>query len=369
MIDFNQFPAFQHDNEQVRSKSSYTILGEDFAPDYSKNRLIVQTGTTVNIIKLARQLPEIYEQYLDIIRHDFILISHHKDGYSVFMKRTEFHPERVAQYKEMRLQRFDNLLFTLTPPPAKRKSPSLPNRLLVLFSHMNGGGSYDSSNAIDRLFVQYFADIQRSLVKNVFVLRVADLNLSHGSYFTNTENFPDYEQQIQKLIQHIMQKYQIDHDNVVLYGGSKGGAGALLHGAIGDYYVVAGDPIIDSGAYNQRDLHFVKHFKPADLTPILLGYMQNNVRKKYIFASQAQKFNFNASNNLAKSSHDLVQIVDLSADSMVSTHPHITAQSVPEQIALINLFFDGAKILASSTAAQEITQRKKTGKRNSKKSA
>lgn len=367
MIDFNQFPAFQHDNEQVRSKSSYTILGEDFAPDYSKNRLIVQTGTTVNIIKLARQLPEIYEQYLDIIRHDFILISHHKDGYSVFMKRTEFHPERVAQYKEMRLQRFDNLLFTLTPPPAKRKSPSLPNRLLVLFSHMNGGGSYDSSNAIDRLFVQYFADIQRSLVKNVFVLRVADLNLSHGSYFTNTENFPDYEQQIQKLIQHIMQKYQIDHDNVVLYGGSKGGAGALLHGAIGDYYVVAGDPIIDSGAYNQRDLHFVKHFKPADLTPILLGYMQHNVRKKYIFASQAQKFNFNASSNLANSSHDLVQIVDLSADSMVSTHPHITAQSVPEQIALINLFFDGEKILASSTAAQAITQRKKTGKRGSKK--
>lgn len=343
--DIKNYPAFINDSEIAKQKTSYTELGANFNPDYSKDRLAIQTNSRLNIIKSARQDSAVYEQYIDIIKHDFILISHHHQGYSVFMKRTSFHPEKVKAYGN--LKRHLDVIYTLTPPDVKRKSPTLPNRLLVLFSHMNGGGGYDSSNAIERLFVQFFTDIQRSLVKNVFVLRIADINLSHGSYFTSTANFPEYEDQIQSLISEVRLKHNISDDNVVLYGGSKGGAGALLHGAIGNYKVVAGDPIINSGKYNIKDFHFVKFFKEEDITDKIITYLKNNTHKKYVFTSRAQPFNFNASSTLAKKSNGLVNLVDLSSDKMIKTHPHITAQSVPEQITLINLLLDGYKIVGT----------------------
>lgn len=343
MIDLNKYPCYQTDSDIAKAKSSYTELGANFAPDYTKERLVVQTDSPLNIIKLARRNANIYEQYIDIVKNDFILISHNRLGFSVFMKRTAFHPEKVKTYGD--LKRFKGLIYNFTLPTPKKKSSNLPNRLLVLFAHMNGGTGYDSSNAIERLFVQFFTDIQRSLVKNVFILRLADINLSHGSYFTSTDNYPEYEQEIQELIKQTMLRYNIKQEDVVLYGGSKGGAGALLHGAIGNYKAVCGDPIIDSTLYNKNDQHFVKHFKEANLTDKILAYMKGNTNKKYIFASSAVKFNFNVSANLANLSDGLVHLVDVSADETVKTHPQVTAQSVPEQITLINLLFDGEKIV------------------------
>lgn len=345
-MSLDSYLCYQNDSEIARSKSSYTEIGEQFAPDYSKDRLVLQTNSAVNIIKLARQNPAVYEQYIDIIKNDFILISHNRVGYSVFMKRTAYHPERVPDYKHLR--RHKGLIYTLDAPQAKKRAKNLPNRLLVLFSHMNGGGGYDSSLAIQRLFVQYFADVHRSLVKNVYILRLADINLSHGSYFVSTDNYPEYESEIQELIANIRSRYNIGQDDVVLYGGSKGGAGALLHGAIGDYKAVCGDPIIDSSMYNLKDHHFVKHFKVANLTDRILSYAKTNKNRKYIFGASQVKFNYDTSANLAKLSNGLVHLVDLSADETVKTHPQVTAQSVPEQITLINLLFDGSKILGGA---------------------
>lgn len=339
------YPAMLNDSVVARLKTSYTELGDKFSPDYSKDRLVLQTNSNVNIIKLARNNTNAYKQYIDIISNDFLLISHHKDRYDVFMKRIKYHPEKLKNYSD--LKRYKELIYTLTLPNIKKKSNTLPNRLLVLFSHMNGS-KYDSSNAIERLFVHYFDDIQRSLVKNVFVLRLADLNLSHGSYYSNTENYPDYEEQIQGLIKYICNEYDIKQNNVVLYGGSKGGAGALLHGAIGDYKVVAGDPIINTYLYDKKDWHFVKNFKVEDLTDKIINYAKNNDTKKYIFASSVLKFNFDVISNLAEQSNNLIKVVDLSNDEMIKKHPQITSQSVPEQITLINLLFDGEKILGKN---------------------
>lgn len=321
MNTIQNYPAYQNDTDIAKQKTSYTELGVNFNPDYSKVRLVLQTNSRLNIIKLARRDAQAYDQYIEIIKNDFILISHHRDGYSVFMKRKEYHPERLKAYSDLR--RHKEMSYTLTPPSPKRKSASVPNRLLVLFAHMNGGGGYDSSNVVERLFVQYFADVQRSLVKNVYVLRIADLNISHGSYFTNTANYPDYEDQIQSLIKETLYKCDIQPENVVLYGGSKGGAGALLHGAIGNYKVVAGDPIIDSSVYNQKDVHFVKHFKEANMTNMIVNHLRGNTHKMYICASSAQKFNFETSSNLARASSGLINIVDLSNDIQIKTHPKL----------------------------------------------
>lgn len=348
-MSVENYLGYQNDSEIARQKSSYTELGEHFAPEYHKERLVVQTNSVANIIRLARTNPAVYEQYIEIIKNDFILISHNRAGYSVFMKRTSFHPERVPAYKHLR--RHKGLVYTLDAPPPKKRAKNLPNRLLVLFSHMNGGRGYDSGLAIERLFVQFFADIQRSLVKNVYVLRLADINISHGSYFVSTDNYPDYEQEIQELINTVRTRYRIAQEDVVLYGGSKGGAGALLHGAMGDYKAVCGDPIIDSSMYNLKDQHFVKYFKEANLTGRMLSYMQTNTHKKYIFGAKKVKFNYDTSANLANLSNGLVHLVDLSDDETILNHPQVTAQSVPEQITLINLLLDGGKIVGDELGA------------------
>lgn len=344
--NLKKWKAYVEDSSIARTKTSYTGIGADFHPDYTKDRLIVHTDTKLSILKLSRKNQDIYKNYIDIISHDFIMIGH-KNGYSIFMKRTKYSPEKLETYRH--LKRYNHLIYTLTEPELKKRSSSLPKRLLVLFSHMNGGGGYDSNNAIERMFVQFFNDIQRSLVKNVYILRLADLNLSHGSYFVNTDNFPEYENCIQELINNVRSDLDIASDDVVLYGGSKGGTGALIHGALGDYKVVAGDPIINASKYNQnKDWHFIKNFREADLTNKIFEYSKNNKNRKFIFASNKQNFNYKASMGLSNKLHGLVHIVDLSNDIMVKTHPHITSQSVPEQITLINLLLDGEKILGKS---------------------
>lgn len=341
-INIEENKIFQTDSLLARAKTSYVELDDSFNPDYSKERLVVHTKTSLSMLKMARKDSHFYHKYIEILSQDYTLIGH-KTGYSIFMKREKYSPEKVAIYKY--LNRHKGLIYTLSLPELKRSSKSLPNRLLVLFSHMNGGGGYDSNNAIERMFVQFFKDIQRSLVKNVYILRIADLNLSHGSYFVNTPNYPSYENEVQELINNVRKQYNISRDNVILYGGSKGGAGALLHAAIGNYKAVAGDPIINASKYNEKDWHFIKNFREADLTDRITLLSKKNSNKMYIFSSRVQPFNYKASTNLAKKLNGLAHVVELSDDVMVKTHPHITAQSIPEQITLMNLLFDGEKIL------------------------
>lgn len=335
---------FAIETEKVREVCEYTTLN-DFHLNFNKRRIAVDIDSPLNIIYSARENKDTYWKYIEILKHDYILIGH-KNLSSIFMKRTEYFPERVKGYEY--LKRYKNVFYTYTPIESKKISPSLPNRLLVLFSHMNGTvKGYNNNNIIVRTFNPYFLDIQRSLVKNVHILRLGDLTLSHGSYYHNTSVFPDYESQIQELIHNIRNKYNISNENTILYGGSKGGSGALLHSSIGDYKAICGDPIIDLSFYNfdRNDYHFVQNFLPLNLSNGILQYCRTNKNKKYIFCHKNQSLNYKASCNLAKKSNGVVNIVDLSNDKKIIKHPDITSNSVPEQITLMNLMFDAKKII------------------------
>lgn len=338
---------FALESEAVQKNTEYTTL-EQFKLDYQKKRLAIDIDSPLNIIYASRKSKDTYWKYIEILKHDYILIGH-KHYSSIFTKRTEYFPEKVKGYEY--LKRHKNVFYTYHAPEAKRTSPSLPNRLLVLFSHMNGTvKGYNNNNIITRTFNPYFLDIQRSLVKNVHILRIGDITLSHGSYYHNTTVFPDYENQVQELINAYRKRFNISNDNTILYGGSKGGSGALLHSAIGDYYAICGDPILNLSFYNfdRNDFHFVQNFLPLDLTDNILRHMRTNKNKKFIFCHKNQKLNYEASCHLAKLSKGITQIVDLSNDSKITKHPEITSNSVPEQITLMNLIFDGQKIIGTN---------------------
>ena len=261
MVRYNRL--FITETEQIRKSCEYTTL-EHFELNFIKKRIAVDIDSPLNIIYAARKDKDTYQKYIEILKHDYLLIGH-KNYSSIFMKRTEYFPEKAKGYEY--LKRYKNVFYTHTLPENKKISSSLPNRLLVLFSHMNGTvKGYNNNNIIVRTFNPYFLDVQRSLVKNVHILRLGDLTLSHGSYYHNTSVFPDYESQSQQLIDIIREKYNISNDNTVLYGGSKGGSGALLHSSIGDYKAICGDPIIDLSFYNfdRNDYHFVQNFLPLN---------------------------------------------------------------------------------------------------------
>lgn len=54
-------------------------------------------------------------------------------------------------------------------------------------------------------------------------MRIMDFNLSIGSYYVNTINYPTMEDDVQQSIVDVIDKLSIEKEDVVLYGGSKGG--------------------------------------------------------------------------------------------------------------------------------------------------
>ena len=291
---------------------------------------------------LINQAHQNDEQYIDLLEHDYIVTSH-KDGRTQLMQRTKYNYPR----KKLGYSKFKDLFYKIDDVPDSKKSDTLPNNLVVLFAHMNwgpGGKYYDSANVIERVGANYFEDLQRSLVKNTYILRLPDFNISHGSHYESTPNFPDYEEQVQGLLKKFRKDLNVSHDRVVLYGGSKAGTGALVHGVLGDYHAVACDPIINATKYNEdSDRHFVKNFRPADLSSKINGAKKGNRREKVIIANRFVEFNFQ---NSQKVNGGAIRLIDLN-DPTIVKHPRVTPESVPEQLALMNIMLDGHKTIGN----------------------
>lgn len=148
---------------------------------------------------------------------------------------------------------FNDIYYTVEPP--KSLTSKEPNRLVVIFSDAAGS---TSSKAITRYYSnENFLSISYLVNKpNLYVLRVADCSGITGLYFQNTEFDDTYEDRIQGLIKKIQRDYQIISNQVVLFGVSRGGAGALLHGIIGGYKAVATDPVISLN-YSPNDIYLL----------------------------------------------------------------------------------------------------------------
>ena len=82
--------------------------------------------------------------------------------------------------------------------------------------------SYNHGNARENFFPNPFEGITGYIAKNTVVLRIADSNLINGSYYLNTPNFRDYEQNIQELIAKTAEEEGILRENILCAGSSAG---------------------------------------------------------------------------------------------------------------------------------------------------
>lgn len=204
-----------------------------------------------NLIHLARKDPG--------VRAVMVALANH--GFMVYMLKGSVtslvHHERVATLWQRiidgRFQVDENgLIYTVANPLGEH----VARRLLVVFSSMAKDIHMPS---MMRHFEQNFASVQKYMPVGTAVLRILDMGGVVGGYYMNTHGFPENERHIQDLISRVMKGLNLSSDDVVLYGGSKGGTAALYHGLLGGFRAVSVDPIL-------ADEHYVKVFGDSHFT-------------------------------------------------------------------------------------------------------
>src|SRR5699024_7343848 len=249
-----------------------------------QERIYINTGSDKNLLELARKNEELKEKYKELLKNDYILYLH-KDMISKFCKR-----EKVNKLftKEHNFQQHKDVFYRLKAPQGRKVNDKVAKKLLVIFAKMPGAEQYDSAKIPHRMLPPFFEDIERSLSKNVYIMRIMDLNVSHGSHYINTINYPSYENDLQDAIKSVTEELEIDKKNVVFYGVSRGGAGAIYHSTALDYKTLAVDPIINiGGKLYANDRRILKDLRKEDLVPdINKNVTKSNNFKKVVICSE-----------------------------------------------------------------------------------
>lgn len=311
-------------------KKSLVDLIENWNPDWTADKLLVQTYTSTSILTLARGSEDVHEKYNEILSHDFIL-GDHKDGVSYFGKREEW------QWNRKDVLEKEGVFYSLELPAPKFKG--LKNsKMIVIFSHFGP----DSVNAGERTFQTYFKNIKAFVPPNVIILRIMDFNRSHGSFYLNTVNYTDFEQRIQKLILKISEENKVNVDDIILLGSSKGGTGALVHGLLGNYKFLSVDPIINDNYFveNKNDWHFMKGARELDFSKKIREISNSFHRENqgFIIANSNVPMTYSEIKRISDIS--IIKIFDTKNPLAYGTHSLVGPTAKFEMISLLNILIN-----------------------------
>lgn len=297
--------------------------------DFTQDRLLIDTNSELSLLNLARKNGKAKCTYKELLKNDFILYFHN-DNISRFIKRTK----AIELLDNKKYKKYKDILYTLTTPEGRKINPKETKTLLVIFSIMPGSKIYDDARFPYRMLPPYFPDLPRSLVKNNYIMRVMDLNVSHGSHYINTINFPDYEDQLENAIKNVQDELKIDKKNVVFFGVSRGGAGAIYHGTKLDYKTLAVDPIVNiGGPMYANDRRILGGLRKDDLVPDINSFVDDsNEFPKYIICSENVK---NYYEQTIRLNGEKINILNMRDDN-INTHPQVSMNTVPEQLMILN---------------------------------
>lgn len=298
--------------------------------EWDSDKIVINTGTDENLLWWTRKSLKAYSLYVSLLEHDFVLYMHKKQQ-SFFIKRGLVN----TIWKRKDLIQGGQTFYSVEKPLKRNNLAS--NGLVVIFSSMPPEQEYFSAKLANRTFAKNYPSMQKHLIKNVFILRIMDLNISSGSYYLNAGHYKTFEEDVQAIIQNVRNKYDISKEHTVLYGSSKGGCGALYHSILGDYHAMVVDPIFSLTKYNEdNNLHFLQGILPEKLLPKFKQTLEQNEqsRKKVILGSSRVPENFQ---EYSKISNPMIQVVNLQDDN-IRDHISIALNCVAEQITYINDF-------------------------------
>ncbi|WP_239745290.1 accessory Sec system protein Asp2 [Mammaliicoccus sp. F-M27] len=303
----------------------------------NQERILVKTGSDKNLLQLARKDSGLKIKYKELLANDYILYFHDKE-ISRFCKRE--HVNKL--FDGLNLEQYKNIFYRLSMPQGRKVNNKVEKKLIVIFAKMPGANQYDSPKIPHRMLPPFFDDLERSLVKNVYTMRIMDLNVSHGSHYINTVNYPDYEQEIQESIENVRNYLDIDKKNVVFYGVSRGGAGAIVHGTSMDYKTLAVDPILNIGdKLEANDRRLLKGLRKEDLVPMVNENLsESNKFQKVIICSENVKLYYEQSMRIDK---DKAKVINMK-DDKITSHPEVSPNTVPEQLMILNNLLSGVSV-------------------------
>jgi len=336
----NYYTDVQSQIEMVAQKyglgPKIVTLDLDSDPDISESDpdvVFLNVPNEKNDLKVFKEDKNARKQALKIAQQDYVLHGNRGSSYR-FIKRTEL---------KTKFPKFKDLHYRLIPPKEDKKYWG--NKLLV---RMFGFSLPHKTSVIQRNFRLDFKTLKDSIVKDTYILEIGDINLIAGSFYANTPNYPDYEEQVQELIKCIANEYNIDNDSIITYGTSRGATGAVLHGALGNYKFVAADPAInDMPWYVDSDAHYVEGVREIDYTDKVANALNNYTRNKcdgIVLAASKVGATFSSHLRLPL---EKITLIDMNLD--LYQHSKINGKSVPIQLGYINslLIKDNVSVITS----------------------
>lgn len=290
--------------------------------------IVLKKDSLQNFISEVKSDEKVYLIYKSILRSDYILLEE-TDNYVWFCKRKKFRKLWQGDY-----HRNNDVYYTLEYPEDNKRSQVYPKKLIVIFSVMPFSRDMDNCEPEIRFSRKHFANISRSLIKDTYIMRIVDLNLHCGSFFTNTLNYSNYERDLQEAIKKVASEFKIKDENIVLYGSSKGGFAALYYSSLMDFKSLSADPVIDTSEYdNNNDYFYLKGLRKQNYLEDININLQNNIREKWIIGSENLEFNWNI---LKKLKGNNLHIMN-SYDKQIKSHPVLSRNTIPEQLTILNL--------------------------------
>lgn len=219
--------------------------------------------------------------------------------------------------------------------------------LIVIFSSM---ALLHDGSGLNRYFEQNFSSISRHVGSGVVILRIADIDGVVGGFYSPTRFVPDRVERVQSLIREISRRYRLDSERVVLYGGSKGGTGALLHALRSSdrWKCVAVDPVVDDSYYEARygDSHwtggeiFVQ--RKVDLfRQAVDDFLPGSESARLAVVTSPRSPLYSSIDNLTRRLPSESLLLAVSHDSRITDHPHVSARTLRFVTGLLNVWSAG----------------------------
>ncbi|HHQ4691771.1 XcbB/CpsF family capsular polysaccharide biosynthesis protein [Aeromonas veronii] len=296
-------------------------------------------GADKNIIELSRNSKQIKELLIKLTNHGFMTYVL-RDGVSSLVHHDAINnlwfPVKNKEYSISS----GNVIYTYEDADF-----SINKHLVVMFYPV---APNPNSSSLNRYFPSNFTSLKNYLSKNISILRIADVGGVSGAFYMNTKYLINNEENIQSLIEEISDKNGIARENIILYGASKGGTGALYHSLLGGYSSLCVDPILDDEHYlsSMNDLHNINGIFPITkkdkFADILLPENINGFTT-IITSPQSEQYKYIMP--LLDVVRDRVQILN-NINPNILKHPDVAPNSIHAILAILNMFSFGVRSIS-----------------------